>query len=254
MSKKVVVKKPEVSTGESIAKPVNYGIIKRFQIFVFALYQFANNGLVSGRTGGDVKMRNGRSRKMTVPSLVRNAYTQAARGLLATLSSMWNTLSLGEIASWNNYILTASNRFGVKITIKGKAAFVRINTNLTLIGNSPNILPTLGTTVESVELDSVTAVADTSISLNYTAVTSPSVGLIYATKSFSVGVSRPSQAAFRLIAIHDFTIASPVSIFAEYMRKFGTCPSGARIFVQVRNIDNAGGLSSPVTQIDFVVP
>lgn len=254
MSKKNVVKKPAPIEGENVAKPIKYGVVKRIELFVLALYQFANDGLVSGRTGGDVKMKNGRSRKMTVPALVRNTATQGARSILGNVSALWNTLTTGEIASWNNYFLTASNRFGVKIIVKGKAAFVRVNANLTYIGLSTNILPTIGTTVEAVELLRISGIADTSMTLDYTPVTAPSIGLIYATRNFSVGTSRPSQSAFRLIGTNDFTAASPVSIGALYTTKFGSYPSGARIFVQVRNIDSEGGLGSPITQVDFVVP
>lgn len=253
MSKKNIVKNPSTSEGENVAKPIKYGVVKRIELFVLALYQFANDGLVSGRTGGDVKMRNGRSRKMTVPALVRNRATQGARSILSNISSLWNTLTVGEIASWNNYFLTASNRFGVKQIVKGKSAFVRVNANLTYIGLGTTILPTYGTTVEAVELSGVIAIADTSMNLHYTPVSGHSTGLIYATRNFSTGTSRPSQSAFRLIGTGDFTSPSPISIGTLYTAKFGSYPSGARIFVQVRNIDMDGGLGSPITQVDFIV-
>src|SRR5260221_2388636 len=102
-----------------------------------ARYLFANDGKMSGRTSGDVKMRNGRSRAMALPSLVRNAYTTAIRSSFASFSPGFRVLTPTQIAMWNNFSYRHSDRFANTINVKGKMAYIGINQNLTDIASAP---------------------------------------------------------------------------------------------------------------------
>lgn len=259
MSKTKSVKKPTVNEGENVSKPIGSGAIRKFQIVLFALYQFANNGLVSGRTGGDVKMRNGRSRGMKIPALVRNSYTTRSRSILSTLSTMFRSLTIDQIKAWNNYEVKTSDRFGVIHNYKGKTAFVRLNANLAYIGRPAESLPPspTATAPDSVPLNAPVIVPNTSITLHYvtTTVGAPTA-LIYATRALSAGISRPSKSAFRLIGTFDPNSGTSVAITTEYEAKFGagSYNSDGKLFFQVRSIEQDNGLSSALTQVDAVIP
>lgn len=217
------------------------------------LYLFANNGRVSGRMGGDVKMRNGRSRGFTVPSLVRNAYTSAARSLFAGLSSSFRSLSPSEIASWNNALgFSISDRFAQVHTLKGKQLYISLNSNLSntgqpLITVAPiptGILPLPDQTLTGSTVSTDTLLLGSSVG----AVPPLQNVLVYATAPLNAGISRPSQSAFRLIRVVSTPTALPVELIADYTAKFGSIVAGSKIFVQTISVNETTGEASAITQ------
>lgn len=220
-----------------------------------ALYMFSNDGKMSGRTGGDVKMRNGRSRSMAFPALVRNIYTSTARGFFATFSSGWRNLSDAERTTWLNWSYFTVDRFARPITIKGKSAYIGINTNLSNIAGTPIALAPVGATPPSATIitELATDVSLTKMNIVYAVNSTGARTLVYATTSLSPSISRPSQSAYRLIGVVDTSAASPADIWTAYTDKFGTPATGARVFVQLKSIDAYTGLASAITQVDGIV-
>jgi len=257
-----MAKKPNTevtpSEGGNVSKPIKgypTKVLKEVQLFVFALYQFANDGLVSGRTGGDVKMRNGRSRKMTVPALVRNAYTSVARGLLSTISANWNLLLTdNQRREWRGFSFQTANRFGVMKTYTGKLAYVRCNTLLVYSGQTPIVNPPASNTAPqsnilySLDVD-LTA---TKMWLDYFPIDTGSFVLVYASKPLNVGISRPSQSQLRLIGVIDTTVTGPADLWTEYTAKFGVPALGQRVFVQTKTVRDSAGIPSAITAIDGI--
>ena len=237
--------------GTNVGQPIGT-IMKRFVAhIILMLYSVANNGKFSGRADGNVYMRNGRTRGMRVPRLVRNVNTSRARGLLASFSSMWRTLTPTEQNSWLNYSITKFDRFANAINVTGLQAFLASNVNLSNVGVG-GALTTAPSKVEipSVNLSKVNSTVST-VSIVFDIVLS-GIGLIYATAPQSAGVSRPSKSAYRLIGIGDFTSASPLDIFAIYSNKFGAPVAGSKIFIQVVNISDVTGQSSAPTNVDGI--
>ena len=220
-----------------------------------ALYMFSNDGKVSGRTGGDVKMRNGRSRSMAFPALVRNIYTSTARGFFATFSSSWRNLTDAERTTWLNWSYSTVDRFARPIAIKGKSAYVGINTNLSNVAGTPIALAPTGATPPSATIitELATDISLAQMNLVYPTNVSGGTTLVYATTSLSQSISRPSQSAFRLIGVIDTSAASPVNLWTAYTQKFGTPTNHNRVFVQLKSIDNGTGLPSAITQVDGIV-
>lgn len=222
------------------------------------LYLFANNGKLSGRMGGDVKMRNGRSRGFTVPSLVRNAYTSSARSLFAGLSSSFRSLTPDQIAGWNAAAgFSFVDRFAQSHVLKGKQLYISLNSNLSntlnaMIADAPvpsGILPlpdqTLAATTivtDSIQLGSSLLLVPAGTSL-----------LISATALQSPGVSRPSQSAFRLIATIAGGSSIPIELIAAYSTKFGGITSGAKLFVQCVSVNNTTGEASAITETVTII-
>ena len=98
------------------------------------LYQFANNGKLSGRASGNVYARNGRVRGMTVPKLVQNSNTQRVRSMFGTNSSSFRNLTADQIKAWNEASGFATvDRFGNEVNLTGKTLFVSLNQNLKLV-------------------------------------------------------------------------------------------------------------------------
>jgi hypothetical protein len=220
-----------------------------------ALYLLGNDGKISGRTGGDVYMRNGRKRAFSVPALVRNAYTALARGAFATASSAFRGLSASRIAAWNSFIMFGVDRFGKVFEVKGKTAYVRINANLAIVGGGtltdPPVTAINPTTPRLLTFE--TDFGDTTMKIDYATESTNVTVQIRATAPQSAGTSRPSQSKFRDVTIGDFSVAGPIDIYSAYATKFGAPPIGSKVFIQCRAIDATTGLSSAVTAIDCTV-
>lgn len=220
---------------------------------IMMLYSIAENGRKSGRASGNVYMRNGRIRGFVVPALVRNSYTSAARLALAGFSSLYRALSPEQQAGWLNFSFSKSDRFGVPFAVKGKQAYVALNTNLTNIGgtlidDAPSAVGSVGVSL----LDLTPDLGTPELTLRYVPV-ALGQALVFATASLSAGVFRPSQSAYRLIGTFDPTEASPVNLLSEYNAKFGAMIEGSKIFVQVVNINTVTGESSPITEVSAIV-
>jgi len=228
---------------------------KAVAVKMSALYMFSNDGKVSGRTGGNVHMRNGRSRAMAFPALVRNVFTGTARGYFSSFSTSWRALSSADIAQWNAWSYSTTDRFGRAISIKGKQAYIGVNTNLSNVGASPiSVAPVAGVTPNTTQVTRTTiAVGASQFDVIYNINTDGAKTLVFATTSLSAGISRPSQSAYRLIGIVNTTLASPADIWVAYVAKFGSPAVGARIFVQVRVINGTAGLASATTSVDGIV-
>lgn len=223
------------------------------------LYIWANNGKMSGRADGNVYMRNGRIRGFKVPSLVRNAYTSAARGIFSAFSAAWNTLTELQRLTWVNASgQTVSNRFGQPVEIKGKDLYVACNTNLTNAGQAAaNSFIADATPVGFLALS---AVADDSantltMSAEPTTVPTDNTTLVYATAPQKAGVYRPSQSKYKLIgSIAAGTSLSAYDLTPAYTARFGSFVEGQKLFIRFLDVNNLSGLASaPVDCVTTVV-
>lgn len=213
------------------------------------LYLIGDNGLKSGRASGNVYLRNGRVRQFRVPRLVRNAYTATVRATFALYSGNFRGLTVDEIAAWNAYKGTASDRFGRIIEITGKQAYVRLNALLASIGSLGIGLPPTGMAAPSPTLNpDITVNTGVALSINYTTQPEGGTTQLWATAPLSAGVTRPGQSKFVQIGVIDTSVSGPASIIGAYTLRFGTPISGAQIFIQLKVVDGATGLPSAITQ------
>jgi len=228
---------------------------KAVAVKMSALYMFSNDGKVSGRTGGNVHMRNGRSRAMAFPALVRNVFTGVARGSFSTFSTSWRALSALQITAWNNWSYSSTDRFGRSIAVKGKQAYIGVNTNLANVsGTALTVPPVAGVTPNTTQLNSATiSVGGNQFDVAYDTNSTGAKTLVFATKPLSAGISRPSQSAFRLIGVVNTVGAGPADIWIAYLAKYGNPTVGARVFVQFKSINGTAGLASAITSVDAIV-
>lgn len=221
------------------------------------LYQFANNGKLSGRASGNVYARNGRVRGMTVPKLVQNSNTQRVRSLFGTNSSAFRNLTENQIREWNGVKgFTTVDRFGNEVVMSGKMLFVSLNQNLKLVGaasltNPPTPVGVIGLTSLTANPDATSG--DFIIDFTATPVPAGSAMLISATAPVSKTITRPGRSAFRDISIQPAATATGFDLWPEYTGRFGTPAVGTRIFVRAIIISTVTGQASASIVTDNLV-
>lgn len=195
---------------------------------------------------------------MTVPALVRNAYTAVARaGLAAGSGAGWAALTDEQRQSYINATgVFRSDRFGNPQPVKGKELYVLAFQNLLHTGAGPqNTWPDLVSPQPLNALSGAASVAGTSNDLTFATTPLPANmhALVYATAAKRPTIYRPSQSAYRYIAHFAPATASPFDIYAAYNAKFGIPVAGVRIFVRVVIVDARSGLASAKVDTNYIV-
>lgn len=265
------------SNGGNVSKPVQPTIkLPRWLLFIplfliifllpshhslastAALYMWANDGKVSGRTSGNVQMRNGVSRGMGFAAKVLNQFTSNAKAIFSFFQSNWNNLTDAQRLTWNGYTTFTSNRFAVLKKVTGKTAYSQLNINIANVQGTAIVdAPKLGNPAYTA-LSSLTADASAgTISLAYTTNSDGATTLFFATKPLNAGVYKPSNSSFRMFAEGDTSAAGPIALGTDYVSRFGviTSKAGSKIFLRVVVIDALTGHASIASQIDtYIVP
>jgi len=229
---------------------------KVIEFMVFLLWQGAEGERKSGRANGVVHLANGRMRRFTNPTVVRNSYTAVIRGFFSTFSSGFKALSQTDIRAWNAFSIATRDRLSRIIQKKGKQAYIALNSNLSITGQTNITSPPLVLLpVDAVNITDMTATVSTGlIKINYVPNTNQGIVMIFATSIQGAGISKPSQGKFRLIGNFDGTASSPVNIATDYTAKFTglSGSAGSKIFLQLRTI-NADGVASAITSVNCVI-
>lgn len=227
-------------------------------IKISALYLFANDGIVSGRMSGDVKMKNGRSRRWVNPTLIQNDATSTVRTDFGVLSSNWNALTDGQRKSWNvigGY--TFVDRMGRTKILAGKQLFVALNRALFTVGQAqistaPVTRSVVGPATLSVAVDD----SATSMILTFTATPVPALTswVVYATAPQSPGTFNPSPSKYRIITVLPAATATGADVYDEYALKFGAPPIGTKVFIKIVAASTvSGGQSAGHVAFSIVV-
>lgn len=221
------------------------------------LYQFANNGKLSGRASGNVYARNGRVRGMTVPKLVQNSNTQRVRSMFGTNSSSFRSLTADQIKAWNEASGFATvDRFGNEVNLTGKTLFVSLNQNLKLVGAAPITSPptpvgVIGLTMLDAQPDATNG--DFIVDFLATPVPAGSAMLISATAPVSKTITRPGRSAFRVVVVKPAATPTNFDLWNDYIARFGTPAVGTRIFVRAIIVSTVTGQASASIVTDAIV-
>ena len=218
-----------------------------------ALYIFGDDGKKSGRTSGNVYMRNGRSRAMAFFAPVRNAYTLFIRSTFSSLSIAWRGLSDIEITSWNSFFYFTVDRFARPIKVFGKMAYIGLNTNILNVGGTVITTPPVGATAPHDTPISTISITTTQVKIDYVTNPQGSNTLVSCTSGLSAGVRKPQKSLFRNVTIVDSSVGVTVDIIAAYTAKFGIPIVGTRIFIEMKVVDISTGLVSQLSGANIVV-
>lgn len=198
-----------------------------------------------GKEGGVVYSRNayGSYIKTKVsPVNPQTASQQAQRSLMGNLAQLWKTLSSANKSAWDNAGAQATriNRFGDSTVYTGFGLFMRLNRNLTVIGQDPvesaPVPPeipvlTLGATVANAVGPVLTQAFDP---------VSPGADFylaFYATNNILGGRTFVKN-YYRYITVQSNPGSSPSNLYAAWNGVFGsTLVEGATIYVKAKLID-----------------
>lgn len=208
----------------------------------------------SGKLNGSVASRNKGGSYLRNKGVVTNRNTTAqiaVRNVFTALSQQWRGLSVLQRASWDNAApnFSKNNIFGDSKSLSGFGLFKRINGNLGAV-NQPYIL--IAPAPTAVPFFTALSVAVRNSLQSVTTTFAPAIPagvsvIVRATPPLSAGISFV-KSEFRQIAILTVTDTSPAVISAAYIAKFGNVGSiGQKVFIQLRVVNNANGL----TGIDF---
>lgn len=202
-----------------------------------------------GKEGGVVYSRNafGSYIKTKVsPVNPQTALQQAQRSLMGNLAQAWVSLSSGQKAAWDNLgsQVTRINRFGDSTTYTGFSLFMRLNRNLSVIGQSAiTTAPTLPT-IPVLTAGALSAVVAGPTMTQAFAPTTPGSGLyiaFYATNNILTG-RRFVKNYYRLVTVQSNPGSSPSNIYAAWNAVFNNVlVAGAKIFTKIKIIDSATG-------------
>lgn len=202
-----------------------------------------------GKEGGVIYSRNayGSYIKTKVsPVNPQTAKQQAQRSLMGNLSAAWAGLSAAQKAAWDNLgeQTTRVNRFGDSTIYTGFSLFMRLNRNLTVIGQAtidaaptPPTIPVL--TIGEVLMSESGATATVAFTP-----TTPGTGLyllLEATNNI-FGGRRFVKNFYRSIGSYSNPTTSPQSFYTEWLAYFSnTLSEGATVFLRAKLIDSATG-------------
>ena len=255
MSKTKSTPKP---TGGHVLTPIGSPIKKFGMLIIALLCQFGEGVMKSGRAGGVVIQRNGVQRQFRVPATRHTSATGRARGDFGGFMSTFTGLAQDVQKEWLTCLLSATNRVGKVIVIKGRQAYSRLNLNLQNTSQTLLTLPPVFFLPAMPILDGVLT-ADNSahtLSLAYTPNVDAGIVLVMATAPLKSSIFSPKNGSFKLIGKFDGVAASPVSLTAEYDAVFGTnAVAGVdkKIFVRLTTVADTGNASSMVEYVTQIV-
>lgn len=211
----------------------------------------------SGKLGGQVFSKNrGGSyvRTKVTPTNPQSAAQMSVRGIFASISSRWSSLTEAHRNSFNGFVsaYARTDIFGDLRNPSGKSLFQRLNQNLELSGQAQIDSCTSPVEVPFANVENAGgSVAANDFKVNYAGFLTGSKVIVWATPQMSHGTKFVKNQLRQLI-VADGADAGTVSIQSAYATKFGLPIAGANITIGVRVI-NANGQASPLETVKAVI-
>lgn len=212
----------------------------------------------SGKLGGHVASKNrGGSylRTKVKPTNAQTTAQMAARNRLASFAQNWRGLSEAGRVSFNNAVGNFPVvKNGKTILMSGEQLYIRLNTNLDLVGAAAITTAPLPEEIPAVSLDSVSVdISDTEAELTFNVAAIPMgfAVVVEATAALSPGIYNATS-EFRVIATP--TVAMNVTdVWTAYVAKFGTPVAGQKIYFRAKVISTTTGQAGvPTTAVATV--
>ena len=211
----------------------------------------------SGKLGGQVFSKNrGGSyvRTKSTPVNPQSVAQMGVRGLFASISSKWSTLTQSQRDSFLGFVgdYAKTDIFGDLRNPSGKNLFQKLNQNALLSGQTALNVCVAPLAVPFANVQSALgSVTGTSLDVLTEGVTTGSKLVFWATPSLSQGTKFVKNKLRQVsVAVGNAGIAT--DIFADYVAKFGTPAVGANIYVGVRVI-NTNGQASPLEVVKVTI-
>lgn len=211
----------------------------------------------SGKLGGQVFSKNrGGSyvRTKVTPTNPQTTSQMTVRGIFASISSAWSSLTEQQRLSFNNFVnaYATTDIFGDLRNPSGKALFQRLNQNLSISAQATIDVCTEPLAVPFANLTNAAAdVSGEEFLVETTGDTTGSKVVVWATPVLSQGTSFVKN-KLRQISVFTGGVAEGADIYGAYVAKFGELTPGANVYVGVRVI-NENGQASPLETIKAVI-
>jgi hypothetical protein len=209
---------------------------------------------VRGKINGTVFARNRYSafaRNKVSPYNPQTARQQEVRAIFAQQSKSWRELPQEARDAWNRSVeeFLKTNIFGDTVRPSGFTLFIRININLTNIGQ-PTIkfppVPVLLNTIKIIQfkLEAASKIIDITVESTEPITHTP---LLFVTRPLSPGISNAHH-LLRMINF-SYSLVNPsqyiLKVGPDYVNKFGALTDflGQRIFFKIMPIDTKTGLN-----------
>lgn len=204
----------------------------------------------SGKLGGQVFSKNRGGSYVRTKSTPVNRQSSAqmnVRGIFASISSRWSSLSESARESFNGFVgdYSRTDIFGDLRNPSGKALFQRLNQNALISGQaqidvcvSPESVPFANLKQAELEL------ADTIFILEAEGNLTGAKVVVWATPSLSLGTKFVKNRLRQLVVL-DGNNNTGYDIYSAYIARFGVPVVGANVHVGIRVI-NSNGQASPL--------
>ena len=211
----------------------------------------------SGKLGGQVFSKNRGGSYVRTKSTPVNRQSSAqmnVRGIFASISSRWSSLTESARESFNGFVgdYSRTDIFGDLRNPSGKALFQRLNQNA-LISGQPQI--DVCVSPQSVPFANLSSAEISIAGANYEVEASGDLSgaqvVIWATPSLSKGTKFVKN-RLRQLEVADGEDHGTYDIWGAYVARFGVPVVGANIHVGVRVI-NSNGQASPLEVIKATV-
>ena len=198
-----------------------------------------------GKIGGHVASKNRAGaylRTKVTPSNPNTVAQVQARGILASLSQSWSSLSESQRLGWNDAVKEwgSTDIFGDIKNPSGINLFVKLNANLISVG-----LPTVSDVPAKSEIPAVVLIEGVykistgTLTIYFNNVLADGYrALVRATPRLSAGVSFV-KSQFRVIG-YEVVQADRVTLIDYYSAKFGTVSAGDNIYTSVQFVSVNG--------------
>lgn len=209
------------------------------------------NGSVFSKNRGGNYLRN----KVT-PVNPQTVHQTDVRSRFGTNAATFRTLTQSQIAAWNSASANfpVIDIFGDTKFLSGLQLYVRLNTNLQLIGESvissppnPGLAPTPGLIGFTADIGA----GDFAMTFTEAVQIAGNSLLVYATSPMSPGKSFAKN-LFRLLG--EFPIASnEVDIQTAYVARFGSPAVGQKVMVRAAYVNNTTGQAGVPIELSALV-
>lgn len=213
-----------------------------------------------GKIGGHVASRNRGGaylRTKVTPINPSTEYQVNVRNRFAALSTAWRALTVAQRLAWNTAVsdFARTDIFGDLKNPSGFNLHQKLNNNLVNIGKAPILVPPLPEAVDS--LATLSLAADFTLqtmAITYTAaIAADHSVMVFATPAISPGISFV-KSEFRQFDVMVAADASPFSIEAEYIAKFGAIGAvDMQIFIQMVQVNWATGQAGIPQQAKAII-
>ena len=225
-----------------------------------ALRISGDNLQVSGRTSGNVIMKNGRERGFSVPKNVINKKTGDQKAALQIWSTLWKDLVLGtpSIAEeWKNFQMLSTDRFGQPVYISGKNAWIKLNINADSDLTRFIIQPPVGISppppIHFIAMGAnVSGIIVNRIQFKSNANPLATNTKLYTTKGLSPATTKPKESEFKFQALRDLSHGGTYSAGTNWAKNFGNTRLNTKIFLRAIVIDFTTGLASIPVEISCI--